>query len=388
MSINQSAIKISITPNRILCVVFLISALLHELLWSDLYQHFSLAMWFFIVSLVFANIYIDGKVKIIIDRSGSLPSFFVLSKRIDWVAILLIILFLLIDYLLGKIPTITILLLTFSMFYSLCVFHNYVVSGQKTFLIGSFLLVFFIFVFSQNRIVIFSLVFSMMALYVNLRRPLWFSWRTFVFTFVAIVAVYLFGVLGNFIKGEEYADGTFILAIGEASAEFESKIGSSEFFWGYLYLTSPLANLDLNFTSFNVGFIDINNILRWAIIDLAPDFISKHVLVEMGGDLREGLQINNALNVSTVFLNSYLYLGWFGVVSMIAVVVIFPFIYLYFLRDSQFLFVGLSILSSVYALLVFDNVLKFSAISFQLAYPFLFEFRKLRNGYSHMKVYE
>ena len=88
-----------------------------------------------------------------------------------------------------------------------------------------------------------------------------------------------------------------------------------------------------------------------------------------------GMQINEAMNVSTVYLRSYRYASWFGLSIMALYIAVFPIVYLSLIKNTKFFVPGLVSLITIYMFLVFDNLFAFSAISFQLVYPLLSRIR-------------
>jgi hypothetical protein len=66
---------------------------------------------------------------------------------------------------------------------------------------------------------------------------------------VMIIFLYLFGMVGNLRVNNSYQtntslfDNSLFLQIGGATDEFKESVIPKEFFWSYIYIASPLANL-------------------------------------------------------------------------------------------------------------------------------------------------
>ena len=79
------------------------------------------------------------------------------------------------------------------------------------------------------------------------------------------------------------------------------------------------------------------------------------------------------LTVSSVYTNSYIYLGWLGLFIMLSFVLFFPLFYKGLIRKSNpFYISSISILCSLYVFLVFDNMFTFTGVGFQLVYTIVF----------------
>jgi hypothetical protein len=186
---------------------------------------------------------------------------------------------------------------------------------------------------------------------------------------------YGFGVLGSlrvsFEARKSYDPGLF-LDIGEATPAFRSSLVPREFFWGYIYFSSPLANLQENVNTFRVPPFTLGRLMQHINNEMIFDFLSKRVNRIFGVE-RENEHIipYKPFNVSTVYSRSYSYQGWAGLLLMAAFVLILPWIYIRILPNNPYSLTGLAILNTMYLFLMYDNTIRFTGLGLQLVFPFV-----------------
>ena len=182
--------------------------------------------------------------------------------------------------------------------------------------------------------------------------------------FIFIFVFYGFGLLGEKrMAASGYVEDHAILKIGDASSSFlDSKI-PNDFFWGYLYLTSPLANLQYEISNRVDDSGKFTDLIGYQIF---PDFISKRLYTEEEIQKFLPLQIAPELNVTTFYGKAYQIFGWFGCIFMFIWYLSFCYFFLFFFKRSKYKIAVYSILSAMSALLIFDNMLVFSGCLFQL----------------------
>ena len=188
----------------------------------------------------------------------------------------------------------------------------------------------------------------------------------------------LFGALGNVRSTSQLDDSdagnSLILQVGEATPKFYSSGVPAELYWGYLYISSPIANLQENINSVTAKNIqvDFNHFISFISNEILPDFISKRVN-EVFGISRTGYSlIIPALTVSTVYAGSYSHLSWIGIILMAIFTMGFPKWYIPLLSvDNPLRVSGIAVLNSIYLLLLFDNMFRVSGMILPLIYPIL-----------------
>jgi hypothetical protein len=196
-----------------------------------------------------------------------------------------------------------------------------------------------------------------------------------------VVLFYLFGVAGNIRCSHQYGrtenitSSDIILGIGDAKDSFRESIIPKEFFWAYLYISSPLANLQNTMISDGPADLTVSRLLHFTNFEILPDFASKRIANFLEIERINIKQITPALTVGTVYARSYVYLDWLGLALMFSFTMLVSFSYIILLRrDNVFFITGISILNTVILFNIFSNMFYFSGVSFQLAYPLFFSF--------------
>ena len=90
----------------------------------------------------------------------------------------------------------------------------------------------------------------------------------------SIVTLFFFGLFGNIRVGELGVD---ITKVGQASSKFENSGVPTEFFWSYIYMTSPIANLEYNIESTPDKQITFGNVGLLYMSEIIPQFISNKI---------------------------------------------------------------------------------------------------------------
>jgi hypothetical protein len=185
---------------------------------------------------------------------------------------------------------------------------------------------------------------------------------------LGVVALYLFGVLGNLRSG-----GDYIYEQSKATDEFLESSIPKEFYWTYLYVASPLANFQNTVNKTNkvdkdfVGFIFYENL---------PQIISKNFGNSLQIPQRDLVRLIPWLTVGTTYAKSISYLGWLGPYLLVILNLFVYLVIIMFLvpRRSNYHITTLAILSVIILLNIFANILVVTGISFQLAYCIIFAF--------------
>ena len=176
-----------------------------------------------------------------------------------------------ISYMEFGIPTFHVILHTFSSFYTVYIFHQYLSDKSKK-------LLFFVFalltphVLIVNRGALIMTIVACLILYLLSIRKIAMN-RVFVIVIISLVFFFGFGYLGN---GRSFnGDSAAFPRITRATDDFlESKI-PNEYYWFYIYASSPFANFQ-NATISNINHrYDVPTFITW---ELLPDFISKRIV--------------------------------------------------------------------------------------------------------------
>jgi hypothetical protein len=373
---------------------FSIPLLVYQLGWSNLFPKISFGLVLFLVLTFsysfFAGFYVYRK-KIIAYQDISY------DENIILIAIFIIMGYFLEILYAGNIPLLAILsgkecdyktfgiksfhvlLITFSNFYTVYIFHVYL-STRKTkclviaiLLLGMLLLIY-------NRGTFLLNISSCLFVYLLSIRKLHLKF-TVILVLLAIPLLYLFGIAGNVRvmreagRTEHVTSSDIILKTGNAKDSFRDSIIPKEYFWAYLYISSPLANLQKTITDSEPADLTFSRLLSFINFEILPDFISKRISRFLEIKKIQINQITPAMTVGTVYGYSYAYLNWLGLALMFSYTMLASFTYLILLKkNSTFFITGIAILNTLILFNIFSNMFSFSGISFQLVYPLVFSF--------------
>lgn len=282
------------------------------------------------------------------------------------------------------IPTFHVFLVTFNSFFSIYLFQTILSEKKrrkKTIVLFILTLIPFLLILNRGMlaIVLMSCVFVYLIKYqskITLRK----------ITGLAILAVfclYLFGLAGNMRTNSanhtntSLFDNSMILQIGGATSEFKESVIPKEFFWTYIYMSSPLANLQqtIEKNEFKKD-ISLSDSFVFTMTQILPDFISKRINKAYEIEIPNPIQIAYELNVSTALAQPYLILGWVGITLFTIFSFVFAFVYILLLKrlNSEYFVVGAALINSIFVFNTFSNMFVFTGLSFQLVYPILFTF--------------
>jgi hypothetical protein len=379
--------------NPYFCYVlsFAVALLLYPLGWSDLYPPLSLSLLIFLLSTIVLHTLAGLKFArdgVAAFRSLPEPALKIAPVYVTiflytlWVAefiyaggvpLLHIILKHKYDYKLFGIPTLHVFIVTFSSFYTIFLFHRWL-SGRSSYLLALYLVNLAAALLIYNRGMFLFNLSASVFLFLTMKGR--FSPKHIAVGIMAAVAVsFLFGVMGNQRVSNEsripYTNNDF-LTTGHATDAFRSSLVPGEFFWAYVYATSPLANLELN-----VRAEPYEDGVRWSFIkwlnnEILFDFISKRLNVFTGAERPSILTVPGPFNAVTVYSGSFGYLRWVGLLLMGSVILLIPLVYVKILpAESPFYLSGLAILNTIFFFMVFDNTIRFTGLSFQMVYPII-----------------
>jgi hypothetical protein len=280
------------------------------------------------------------------------------------------------DYKVFGIPTLHVFIVTFSSFYTVFLFHLYL-SKRSTLLLVLWVINLFAAILIYNRgMFLFNLSASAFLLLAAEGKHISFmkiGWAAG----AALGVLFLFGVLGSLRVSNEsrmaYTNEDF-LNTGHATKSFRESHMPKEFFWTYIYITSPVANLQTNIAAENAP-PTLSSFIRWMNNEVFFDFISKRVNFYFSETLPDEKRIYGPFNASTIYSRSFSYLGWSGLLLMAIIILLIPLAYLKILPvSSPFFLTGLVTLNTIFLFMVFENTVRFTGFSFQMVYPVLLHF--------------
>jgi hypothetical protein len=391
-----------INPYFTYSIAFLLSTLVYQLDWSSIYPSLSPMLLIFLVltSLLAAFFGLSVKKKntpmLLIDKSINLSTLikitcicylawsleFAYSQYIPLFEVIKGVSYSHTDF--TGIPTLHTIAYTFQEFICIYIFHSYISNKNKLLLYLYFLnLLPFAAIFSRAALIFVFM--SCLLIYITIvqsRTNLVKILKILLTKMLPIVLIisFMFGFAGNLrstsqFGGNSDAGNDLAVNIGEATPSFYQSGLSQELYWLYLYTSSPLANLqeNINVVSSINRPLEFMDMINFVINELTPDFISKRIVEVFDMRKTANYLINPILNVSTIYSGSFFHLQWFGMLSMFLFLMLFPIAYFSMIsQQSQFQTTGIAMLSSLYFLLIFDNMFAFSGTSLTIIYPIVF----------------
>ena len=275
------------------------------------------------------------------------------------------------------IPTIHVIISSFQTFFCVYLFHLFLSVKKNNILFLCLLnLVPFVIIFSRSALMIITIACLIIYVTSKSNQLLSETVKRFIFKILPFVLIVLivFGSLGNLRSGSQLDDSDnadeLIFLVAEANSKFYSSGVPKILFWSYVYISSPLANLQRNIDMSNNSYLNSKNITSFFINELLPDFISKRIGESFGILPTSPYLISPNLTVGTVYAGSAYYLSWVGLIIMSVFIMVLPKLYLNLLIRNNGLYIeGIAILCSIYSLLIFDNMFKTSGVSMTLIFP-------------------
>ncbi len=370
-------------PFFVYIMSFTLVLLVYSLGWSGLYPDlsFSLLLFFgisFIVSFVLGA-FID-RLKRIEYKELSWNPRIKLYLSLVWAGYLLefiynrgiplqlLLLGIKYDYTQFGIPTFHVFLATFSNFLSVYIFHQLISDFNRRRLVF-FILSILPAVLIINRGMLFMTLTACLFVYLlSLGR---ISLKVLGGVVILILAVlYLFGIMGNLRQTDgRTMDSDYMLEASFATSSFRDSPVPKPYIWSYLYISSPLANLQNT-------ILQSNNLdqswLSFFNYEVLPDFISKRTGSMFEIPKYDMPRVAPWLTVSTFYARAYVFLGWIGIILMFIFFLTTTLVYVLILhKNSKYYITGLAILSTLVLYNTFDNMYSFSGINLQLVYPLI-----------------
>ncbi|TGA99815.1 oligosaccharide repeat unit polymerase [Sporolactobacillus shoreae] len=380
----------------------------YQLNWSNLFPKMSSGLLVFLVMTVILSAYLgflsQKQLTKLVDNTGnniprnisSSKSNFSITSRLLWIITLLIWIGYIIEffyvgkipvieYIIGRqydyrtfgIPTFHVLIVTadafFAVFLSFLFFKLkkiYLLIQYIICLIPSFLI--------YSRFLMLEIVLCSFFVFLVISKKI--KWKSWVLVALCVfILLYGFGLIGN-VRSENQTnqtknpfDSSLIMEIGGATNSFKNLPISKSFFWSYIYIASPLANLQETVNKTKKVDYQAKGLIGFVNNNFVFDFISKRVNGILGIQDKNISQISPLLTAGTVYSKSFVYLKWVGLVLMFLFIIVVNMIILFILRKSVFLIPALAILDTIMIFNLFQNMLIYSGLSFQLIYPLIIQ---------------
>jgi hypothetical protein len=203
--------------------------------------------------------------------------------------------------------------------------------------------------FSRGAIVVSYMAFFLVYLSCATN---WFS--VFKVACAVVVGCYFFGLAGDLRSG----GANYFLEIGKANTEVFGSWLPSSFFWIYMYLVSPLANLDMA-----INYSVLSNDLRVFLLDIVPDVFSKR-LTGAGAEWEHVRPlIAPPFTVGSIFARPYYYSGVTGAIFVFAWMMCVFLMLLFFAGKAKMYKIPILGFTCVMGFLsVFTNTIVFSSL--------------------------
>lgn len=274
------------------------------------------------------------------------------------------------------VPSFAVLISTLGSFVTSYFFYTYLVTKEKKYLYGSlYLFIFPIMIFTRGTILLNLSNMLFVYLFTVQRNKARIYVRISV---ILLVVLLVFGYAGNLrtsnqqSKEDSSASRKIMLELGKAKPAFVNASIPLEFFWSYIYISSPLANLQENINTMNVKY-SVQSVFKYLNYNLVFDSISNRLGEIMDVKKPENNLIAPYLTVGTIYAGSYTGLGWVGMAVTFCFLMLIAFFYVAVLKpENPYYTVGLSVLNTIMLFNLFDNMISFTALSLQLIYPLLF----------------
>lgn len=283
------------------------------------------------------------------------------------------------NYRMFGIPSLHVFTVTFASFYTIYLFHLYL-STRNKYILGFYIINLSAGLLIYSRAMLIFNISSSLLLYLFLLKKIPVR-LFFLMPLLALLLFYFFGVLGTLRVSRESKkayDNQLFLDIGGASDSFKKSRIPKEFFWPYIYLSSPVANLQQNIKwTKKPPPVTVLRIIEMMNNEFLFDFISKRTnRIFQFNDLdhyTENYTVVGAFNVTTLYSRSFSYLGWLGMIIMAIFSLLIPWFYLRLLPPgSPYFLTGIAILCTIFLFMAYDNTIRFTGLGFQLIYPVLF----------------
>ena len=272
----------------------------------------------------------------------------------------------------GGIPTIHVLLVTYTVFFSTFIFHRLICNFSRKLLYNFLIIAFFPPLLMVNRGMLFTIFFACLFVYLFSLKA--FKRKILIYCIISIsLALYLFSIIGS-VRINDDENSTVFVAFTQPTDDFESLGISNMFLWPYMYIASPIGNLQ--------NCIDIYqptgsfSTFFWKCI--CPDFISKHFYKS---ELESPPLISPVFNVSTMYTDAYAQLGYLGmgILFVMQTFVLYTVLLAFSAKKNPYYTTTVSLSCSVVILNAFANMWTFSAISFPIIWgPISYFLRKIR----------
>ncbi|MCE5344885.1 MAG: hypothetical protein LLG13_01185 [Bacteroidales bacterium] len=378
---NKFNLAFIVNPFFLYCFAFSFAVFLYLWGWSDLFPALSAELIIYFVSsfllFILAGYFLQKKVNIFL-RYNSSYSFFI-NDIIFWLIIILGFLDVILmgylpildrsnDYRQFGIPVIDVLFNTLSIFFSVWFFQSFLENRKRRYLIY-FLIILVIQIPLFRRSTIVWILVSSSFLFLIYNRKI-----ILLIILAGIICIpllsYCFGLYGN---TRSNLIKSFVLNDLGASETFKNLGISHNHYMTYLYIASPLANLQKNIDNGD-GFFNKREYENFFFYSLLPESFTMRLEKPLHLSPPVCSLITPELIAGSFLMVSFHTIGWGGMISMVVFLFAFILLCLAIIRRwTIFSVTTFCILSTAVSLLIFANFLnRLDVILMLFIYPVLF----------------
>ncbi len=274
------------------------------------------------------------------------------------------------DYRDFGVPVIDPVFNTLSIFFSVFFFQTFLESKKKRFLIYVFIILIIQFIIFRRSTMIWILT-SSTILYIFYNQKI-----HLLLILAGIVSIpflsYCFGLYGN---TRSNLSESYILNDLGASDTFRNSGFSHNHLMTYLYLSSPLANLQKNIVE-GEGILNRGDAKNFIFYSLLPQSLTLRLEKQLKLEPPTCNLITPGLIAGSFLMVSFYTMGWPGMILMLLFLVVFIVLCLFIIKKfNTFGATTYAILSTTVCLLIFSNFLiRADVILMLFFYPVLFHF--------------
>lgn len=273
----------------------------------------------------------------------------------------------------GGIPTFHVLLVTYNIFLSAVLFHRIICSFNTKIFLNFCIITLLPPLLMVNRGMFFTIFFTCLFIYLFSLKKI--DLRKTIYCCIGIfLALYAFALIGS-ARIKDDATNRIFVAYTQPSEEFNSLGLSNMFLWPYMYVASPLGNLQTCINEYTPRY----SISGFFLACICPDFIAKKITTfenEKAPPL-----ISPTFNVSTMYYDAYIQYGYLGMIILYFIQTFYIYIIFLFPKSkiNPYYTVTTSLMCTVIILNTFSNMWVFSAISFPIIWgPISLLFKRIK----------
>ena len=371
-----------VNPFYLYCLAFSVSILIYLFGWSNIFPALSVSLILFFavtfVLFIFAGYYIVQK-EVRKITSSSFKSYFV-----DIIFGLIILLCLINLAYMGYIPildrshnyrefgmpVVDPLFSSLSIFFSVSVIHSFLDTRKKKLLIYFLIILSLQVILYRRSTIIWILTSSVFLILIYKQRI------SLIVILISIILIplfsFCFGLYGN---TRSKLSKSFVLDELGASEHFKNIGISHNHYMTYLYLSSPLANLQDNVNN-NRGNLDRNNLREFIFYCFIPESATIRLEKPLNLSPPSCYLISAELLAGTYFMIGFYLLSWYGMGALVIYLFAFIILCLFVIgKWNKFRLETYSLLCTTVSLLIFSNFLNRLDVIFMLfVYPVIFHF--------------